>query len=445
MDLLLKNANIQTSHSNFRAHISVKNGLINEMINLENVVRLQEVEKLFKENAIIDLSGLLLLPGLIDSQVHFREPGLTHKEDICSGSKAAVLGGICTFFEMPNTNPSTTSVARVEEKLKIAEETSFANYGFYIGASAENLESLKEAEDLKGCCGVKIFLGSSTGDLLLYNQEKLLNIFQNIKMPIAVHSECEKRLTERKPIRDNAQSVHAHYEWRDATSALNSTKMILEIAKEAKRKVHILHISTKEEMSLLKENKDLCTVEATPQHSTLFAPDIYEKINTFAQMNPPIRTQDHRDGVFQGILDGTVDVLGSDHAPHTKEEKAKDYPNSPSGMPGVQTIFPVMLHHYNNGKISLEKIIELLSEAPAKLYGLNKGKVEVGFDADFTIIDPKKEWTIRNEDQASKAGWCAFDGLKVIGKPIITIVSGQIAMKDDKVYNIKAQPIERKI
>lgn len=431
-DLIVKNGTLTTSTSKRIADIGIKDGKITEVgeINAE-------------ADRVIDATGLHVLPGLIDTQVHFREPGLVHKEDLESGSRAAALGGICTFLEMPNTKPATTSVERVQEKIDLAKEKSHTNFGFFIGGSEKNLEEILKAEDLEGCCGLKIFLGSSTGDLLLYKRDILLDIFRKVKMPIAVHSESEPRLLERIALRDNATSVHAHYDWRDAESALESTKMIIDVAKEAGRKVHILHLTTREEMEFLSQNKEHCTIEVTPQHLSLCAPDIYDKIGTFAQMNPPIRTEEHRTGLWEGLEAGLVDVLGSDHAPHSIEEKEKGYPHSPSGMPGVQTIFPVMLHHMNEGRISLEKIIELLSETPAKLYSLNKGNLDIGTDGDLTLVDLKESWTIQNEDQASKCGWTPFAGLEIKGRPVGTIVMGQVSMLKGEVFDIDGAPIKR--
>lgn len=426
-DLIIKNGEIVNHNATFKADIGINGGKIVKIA--PDLGHLINDAKNF-----IDATGLTILPGLIDSQVHFREPGLTHKEDIHTGSMAAVLGGICTFFEMPNTKPATTTVASIQEKIAIAKKTSFANAYFYIGANGNNLDELKKAQELEGCCGVKIFLGSSTGDLLLYNKDKLIEIFKSLDCPIAVHCESEDRLKERIAIRDNATSVHAHYEWRDAQSAQESTMMIIDVAKTAGRKVHILHVSTKEEIAFLKANKEHCTFELTPQHLTLFAPDIYDNIDTLAQMNPPIRTKDHMEALWSAVDEDIVDVFGSDHAPHTLAEKRKGYPHSPSGMPGVQTIFPVMLSHMNRGKISLAKIIEKLSYNPAKLYRLNKGKVAEGMDADFTIVDLNQEWIINNKQQASKCGWTPFYGQVVKGKPVATIVMGKIAMLKDAVF-----------
>lgn len=409
--------------------------------------KIKKIEKNLQGKSLeeFDASGLQVFPGVIDSQVHFREPGLVHKEDLYTGSLSAALGGVTTFFEMPNTNPATTTVDAIKEKIALAAEKSLVNYGFYIGATGDNLEELIKAQEIEGCCGVKIFLGSSTGSLLLYDRDKLLEIFKNLKCPIAVHSESEVILNQRKSIRDNAKSVHAHYEWRNVDSAVESTKMILSVAKEADRKVHLLHISTRDEMDIIEKNRNHCTVEVTPQHLSLYAPDIYDIIGTFAQMNPPIREKIHQEGLWQALHNGLVDVIGSDHAPHTIEEKNKGYPNSPSGMPGVQTIFQMMLHHHLSGKLSLVKLQELMCETPAKLYGLNKGQIKEGFDADFTIADLKGDHLITNEEQASKCGWTPYNGMKIKGRIVSTIVMGSIVMLNGKIlHENAASPILKK-
>lgn len=422
-DLLIKNGKCVIGDEIKDLDVGIKDGKIVKIA--ENISE--------NSQTIIDAKGKHVLPGIIDSQVHFREPGLTHKEDLASGSLSAALGGVTTFLEMPNTNPATTSVARVVEKIEIAKEKCITNFGFFIGATGDNTEELIKAQELENCCGVKIFLGSSTGDLLLYQEDKLRDIFQKVKAPIALHSESEERLRERISIRDNAQDVHAHYEWRDELSAYNSTKRLLEIARECNKKVHVLHITTKSEMELLKENKDICTVEVTPQHLTLSAPEIYDEIGTLAQMNPPIRTKEHTDALWVGLLDGTVDMIGSDHAPHTLEEKQKGYPQSPSGMPGVQTILPIMLNHVNAGKLSLNQLVKFLSTNPAKLYSLNKGELVEGKDGDITIVDLNKTLTITNEMMATKSGWTPFHNKKITGFPSHTIVAGKIVMQNGEI------------
>ncbi len=359
----------------------------------------------------IDGEGLHLFPGVIDTQVHFREPGLTHKEDIAHGSLSAIFGGVTSFLEMPNTKPPTTSRAAIDEKRQIAAKTSYAHYSFFMGGTAENLDELKYAHKTPACCGIKIFLGSSTGDLLLYQRDKLKEIFEKTQGIIALHSENEALLVKRSFIRDRARSVHAHYEWRDVETALSSTQMVLELAREVGRRVHILHISTKEEMEFLQKNKDICTVEVTPQHLTLSAPEDYDLYGNAVQMNPPIRTKEHQDGLWRGIENGTVDVIGSDHAPHTPEEKEKNYPHSPSGIPGVQTIFPLMLDHASKGKLSYEQVCALLSENPAKLYQLEqKGKIQEGMDADLVLVDLKKAHLLQKEELKYKCAPSPFTG-----------------------------------
>jgi dihydroorotase len=435
-DLLLKNGNCFLPSGLTKKDIAVKNGKI---IKIE--------DSLDDDSAkTIDLNGKLVLPGVIDSQVHFREPGLIHKEDLGTGGRAAVKGGVCTFFEMPNTHPATTTVDAVKEKLDLAAEKSPANFGFFIGASGKNLEELKKAHDLPGCCGIKIFLGSSTGDLLLYESEKLKEIFKNTTLTIACHSENEEMLKERISVRDEAKSVHAHREWRSVDVCLSSTKRLIELAKECNRKVHVLHVTTKEEMEFLALNKEHCTVEVTPQHLTLFAPDAYDKLGTYAQMNPPIREKNHRDALWEGVLNGVVDVIGSDHAPHTREEKDRPYPASPSGMPGVQTILPLMLNYVNEGKISLERVVELLCVNPAKLYQLSsKGSIELEKDADFSVVDMEGEFVIEDNDQETRSGWTPFHGMKIKGKPMMTIVGGNIAMENNTVLDALGKAIEREV
>ncbi|MCY4381308.1 MAG: dihydroorotase [Proteobacteria bacterium] len=385
---------------------------------------------------VIDAQGYWVMPGVIDSQVHFREPGLEHKETLKTGSLGALLGGVTTFLEMPNTSPSTTSKAALEDKLERARRSSYTNYGFFIGATKDNLVSLKEAHQIPGCCGIKIFLGSSTGDLLLYDPQVLENIFLNTTLPISIHSEDETRLRERRNLRDNAQSVHDHERWRDRETALRSTKMVVELAKKCGRKIHILHISTKDEINFLSQHQDLISCEVTPQHLTLFAPDCYDQLGTLAQMNPPIRSIDHQDGLWQGIFDRTVKIIGSDHAPHTLAEKSVPYPGSPSGITGVQTMLPLMLNYVSQKKLSLPRLIELICENPARHFAFNKGFIAPGYDADLVLINPQKQLTLKNEDMASQSAWTPFHGLRVTGCPDTVIIGGKVAMKNRQVMEL---------
>lgn len=424
IDTIIRNAQCVRSDKIFQADIAIADGLIQS---IEDQITIDDPSV-----RQIDAKGMTLIPGVIDSQVHFRDPGLTHKEDLTSGSKAAIAGGVTTFLEMPNTKPSTTTVKALEEKISLANEKSFADFGFFIGASLDNLNEIKLSQKIPGRCGVKIFLGSSTGDLLLYQEEALRKIFTQIPEGIiAVHSENEQILKDNISIRDEAKSVHAHTQWRSPKVCLSSTQRIVRIARECKRPLHILHISTAEEVEFLKDQKDLITFEITPQHLTLFAPDCYDRLGTFAQMNPPIREKYHQDKLWWAIQNKIADVIGSDHAPHTKEEKNQTYPNSPSGMPGVQTMLPLMLSHRDRGMISLEDIVHYLCEAPAKLYGLkDRGRIEVGKKADLVFIDLQKQDIISNSQMQSRCEWTPFDGTSYTGAISEVLLSGKTVFKN---------------
>jgi dihydroorotase len=392
---------------------------------------------------VFDATGLTILPGVIDSQVHFREPGLTHKEDLESGTRGAVLGGVTSVFEMPNTKPPTANVAQFAEKLLLAKDRCWSDYSFFIGATPENIKELKELELHPNCCAIKIFMGSSTGSLLIEEEENLRKILINGKRRVALHAEDEARLKSRRHLVEGKNDPRLHPVWRDELTAIEATNRLLRVAREAGRPVHVLHVTTAEEMDILRLNKDIATVEVTPQHLTLFAPDCYERLGTLAQMNPPIREIRHRDGLWKAINDGTVTVIGSDHAPHTLEEKHKPYPDTPSGMTGVQTLVPIMLDHVNQGHLTLEKFVELSCRNNARLYkAIGKGEIRVGFDADFTVVDLLAERTITNSWIASKCGWSPYDGMKVRGWPKATIVRGQLVMIDDQ---LMAKPIGRPI
>ena len=385
---------------------------------------------------VIDAEGKHLIPGVIDSQVHFREPGLVHKEDLATGSRAAVLGGVTTFLEMPNTSPPTTDEASIREKVALARAKSLANFGFFMGATADNLSELKKVPDIDHCCGIKIFLGSSTGDLLLYDEKVLLDIFRQTSTVIAVHSENEELLQKNLVFHRQAKEVHAHLRWRSVEVALSSTKRIVALARQAGRKVHVLHVSTQEEVEFLAHHKEHCTVEVTPQHLTLAAPECYDRLGTYAQMNPPIREQRHRQALWRAVADGTVDVIGSDHAPHTRAEKDVGYPGSPSGLPGVQTMLPLMLDHCAQGRITLEQVVELLCAAPARLYGFStKGRIEQGMDADIVVLDLDREVTLTDEMMASRCGYTPFCGKTVRGFPTHTIIGGRVCVEEQVVLD----------
>ncbi len=371
-----------------------------------------------------DCTGLHILPGVIDTQVHFREPGMTHKEDLESGSRSAVMGGVTAVFEMPNTDPLTIDDGALADKIGRAIGRMHCDFAFFVGGTADNSGRVAEYEMLPGCAGIKVFMGSSTGTLLIPDDASLRAILENIRRRASFHAEDEPRLNERKGERIEGDP-RSHPVWRDPVAALRATTRLIALARETGKRVHVLHVSTAEEIDLLAAHKDVATVEVTPHHLTLVAPECYERLGTRAQMNPPVRDQRHRDAIWRGVADGTVDILGSDHAPHTLEEKSKIYPASPSGMTGVQTLVPIMLDHVAAGRLTLDRFVDLSSHGPARVFGIaNKGRIANGYDADFTVVDLKRRETITNQWVASKAGWTPYDGMTVTGWPVGTIVRG---------------------
>lgn len=425
-DLLVKHGRVATPNGIEEADIGISEGRIAAIGALDSSAAA----------SVFDAAGLVVLPGAIDSQVHFREPGLEHKEDLASGTAAAALGGITAVFEMPNTTPNTLTAADLANKLSRAEGRAWVDHAFFIGAAEENVDSLAQLELLPGCCGVKIFMGSSTGSLLVEDDETLLAVLRAGRRRVAVHAEDEMRLRERLPLARDGADVARHPDWRDAEVARRATERLLRLARRAGRRVHVLHISTGDEMPLLARNKDIATVEVTPQHLTLAAPECYERLGTLAQMNPPIRDATHREALWQAIRSGVVDVVGSDHAPHTREEKERPYPNSPSGMPSVQTLLPLLLDHLNAGRLTLERLIDLTSAGPARIYGIaGKGRVAVGYDGDLTIVDLAARREITADWLASKCGWSPFEGVTVKGWPRATVVRGAVVMREDELID----------
>src|ERR1700749_363348 len=368
--------------------------------------------------------GLHGLPGVIDSQCHFREPGNAHKEDLESGSRAAVLGGVTGVFEMPNTNPPTTTRAAIEDKLRRAANRMHCDYAFYVGATPANIGALAELERMPGVSGVKAFLGSSTGTLLLDHENDIAAMLRAGRRRVAVHSEDEERLNARKHLRVTGDP-RSHPVWRDAETARLSPERGIRLARAAGRRLHVLHVMTADEIPLLADAKDICTAETTPQHLTLAAPECYERLGTYAQMNPPIRDASHREALWHAVTQGVIDVIGSDHAPHAREEKDKTYPDTPSGMPGVQTLVTILLDHVAAGRLTLERFIDLTSTGAARIFGIaGKGRIAQGFDADFTIVDLKAKHKIENSWIATKAGWTPFDGVETTGWALATIIRG---------------------
>ena len=422
LDLIIKNGNCYIDKDLKDHDIGVNDG---------KIIKIGKVGNEAKE--IINAKDLTVLPGCIDTQTHFREPGSTDTEDLHSGSRAAVAGGITGVFEMPNTNPPTSNKAEFQRKLDLAKNRMYCNYAFYFGATADNADDLASLKHLEGCCGIKLFAGSSTGNLLVAKEDDIDKVFQNSSKVVAVHSEDEEILNFNKKLIKEGD-VHSHPVWRSTECAISSTRRIVKIAERYNKKAHILHVTTKEEVDFLSQHKGNITFEITPQHLTLFAPDCYDKLGTYAQMNPPLRDKTHYDRLWYGVSNNFNDTIGSDHAPHLKVNKDKSYPNSPSGMPGVQTLMPVMLNHVNDAKLSLEQLINFVCENPVKIFGIkNKGFIREGYDADFTIVDMNKKILIENKNIESKCGWTPFNGFKFKGSPVMTIINGNVKMRDGKI------------
>jgi dihydroorotase len=417
IDLILKGGTIVNHNGEGIADIAVDQG---------RIVGLGDVSG-FRAAEVLDCRNLHILPGVIDSQVHFREPGAVHKEDLETGSRAAVMGGVTAVFEMPNTKPTTTTAEALADKVARARHRMFCDFAFYVGGTRDNVEQISALEKLEGSAGIKVFAGSSTGDLLVEDDVGLDAIISRISRRAAFHSEDEMRLRARVGFQREGDAS-SHPIWRDEEAARLSTERLIAIARKNNKRIHVLHISTAEELPLLAAARNLVTVEVTPHHLTLSADD-YARLGTKLQMNPPVREARHRDALWQAIQSGLVDVLGSDHAPHTLEEKAKPYPQSPSGMTGVQTLVPIMLDHVNKGRLSLPRFVDLTSAGPQRIFGIkNKGRIAEGYDADFTLVDMKRRETITNNWIQSRCGWTPYDGVKVQGWPVGTFIRGHLAM-----------------
>ncbi len=422
-DLILRGGTVVTPGGEARTDIGIRGERISRIGDLSQAAA----------GEIYGAAGLHILPGVIDSQVHFREPGLEYKADLETEARSAALGGVTAVFEMPNTNPSTITPDLLLDKLARAKGRMDVDHAFYAGATHNNTDLLPVMERMVGCCGVKVFMGASTGDLLVHDDEGVAAVIKAIKRRAAFHSEDEYRLAERRPLARTGDWT-SHPEVRDVESAVMSTKRLLRIARAAGKRIHVLHISTAEELDILRDAKDVASVECLPQHLTLAAPDCYERLKGYAQMNPPIREARHREALWRAVNAGIIDVMGSDHAPHTKEEKARPYPASPSGMPGVQTMVPIMLTHVNDGKLSLQRFVELTSAGPQRVFGLaDKGRIAEGYHADFTVVDLKRRETITADWSKSKCGWTPFDGFEATGWPVATLVRGGFVMRDGEI------------
>jgi dihydroorotase len=419
-DLLLKGATVVNHDGIGVRDIAIRGGRIAGLGTLGNA----------PAREVIDAAGLHVLPGVIDTQVHFREPGLEHKEDLEAGSRAAVMGGVTAVFEMPNTKPLTVTPETLADKVRRARGRMFCDFAFYVGSTRENIEDIPALERLEAAAGIKVFMGASTGDLLVEDEPSLERIIAAISRRAAFHAEDEARLKSRAGLRRKGDPS-SHPVWRDEQAALIATQRLVRLAEKYGKRVHVLHVSTAEEMAFLSGHKDWASVEVTPHHLTLVAPDCYERLGTYAQMNPPVRDERHRRAIWAALADGIVDVLGSDHAPHTREEKDNPYPESHSGMTGVQTLIPIMLDHVNAGRLTLERLVDLTSAGPQRLFGVRgKGRIAVGYDADLTIVDLKRRETITNGWIESRCGWTPYDGVTVQGWPVGTFVRGVRVMWD---------------
>jgi dihydroorotase len=429
-DLMLRNGTVWTPGGPIEADVAVSGG------------KIAAIGERGDAGETIDCTGLTILPGVIDTQVHFREPGLEAKEDLESGSRAAVLGGVTAVFEMPNTKPNTDSAEALADKLARAANRMWCDHAFYIGATAANAARLGELERLPGAAGVKIFMGASTGDLLVAEDDALARVLASGRRRVAIHAEDEARMNARLGERIEGDPS-SHPVWRDDESAMLATQRILALARAARRRIHILHVTTPAELALIARNKDIATCEVTPQHLTLAGEEAYPALGTYAQMNPPIRSAAHRDGLWHWLNQGVPDVIGSDHAPHTKEEKAKPYPASPSGMPGVQTLLPLLLDHVANGRTSLQRLVDLTSAGAQRIFGIvGKGRIAAGYDADFTVVDLKAQWTIEENWLASRCGWSPFTGMRLTGKPVGTIIRGRRVMWETSLADqAQGQPV----
>ncbi len=382
----------------------------------------------------IDAAGLHVLPGLIDPHVHLRDPGDPAIETIPTGTKAAVLGGLAAVFDMPNTSPSITSADQVAWKEGYIERNAWCDMGFYVGATPGNVGQLGELELQPGVCGVKVFAGSSTGDLLIADDETLEAVMRSGRRAVSFHSEDEYRLQARRPMFQSGEPYSQHAVWRDVECAFLGTRRLLALARKTGRPAHILHVSTAEELDYIAGFRDVASAELLVNHLTQFAPDAYDALGGFAVMNPPIRDRRHYDAAWAAVRNGTADTIGSDHAPHSRAAKQRPWPEVAAGLTGVQTLVPVMLDHVNAGRLSLGRMVDLMCAGPARIYGaVGKGRLAAGYDADFTLVDMKRRRTIEESWIVSPCGWTPFAGMQVTGWPVATVIRGQAVMRDDEV------------
>ena len=430
--ILIKNARCVSSKGIVQQDVLLRDGKIAQL----GQVKESAAEKL------IDGTHLYLLPGALDPQVHFRDPGLTHKEDLRTGSMAAASGGVTSFFDMPNTKPSTITIEGMAERKKNAAEKCVVNYNFFIGATNTNLDVLNEVENVPG---IKIFMGSSTGDLLVSDTGELDHIFGNGSRLIAVHAEDDEIINAAQEIYKNSIDFNHHQFVRPADAALKATTLAVELSIKYQRRLHILHMTTQDEVRYLEiqKSKGPISAEVCPQHFLLSAPHVYQKLGAYAQMNPPIRDIQHAEALWAGLVNGVIDCIATDHAPHTHEEKAKPFGKAPSGMPGVETSLPMLLDRANRGLCKLEDVVKWMCEKPVDLYKVkNKGRIMEGYDADLVLVDMGKKRLIENGKLWTKVNWSPYDGWTTQGWPVTTIVNGNIVFQDGEIdESIKGQEV----
>ncbi|MFN5433860.1 MAG: dihydroorotase [Planctomyces sp.] len=420
MKTLIRHAQVVLPESTERINVLIENGKVAAL----------DVPDGASADEVIDASGLHLIPGVVDDQVHFREPGLTHKEDLLTATRACAKGGVTSFLEMPNTKPTTTSVAALESKLGLAAGRCVVNYGFYIGATPENVAELARATRTPG---IKIFIGSSTGDLLVDEQSALERIFAETTLPICAHCEDEATVRANAARIGGGSSVADHSRIRDNAAALIATRRAVDLAERHRHRFHVLHVSTAEEVQFLRGTSDLITAEACPHH-LFFTVDDYDRLGSLIQMNPSIKSRADAAAVWQGLLDGTLEVIATDHAPHTPEEKRQPYPKSPSGLPAVENSLALMLNQVSLGLCSLRQVVSWMCEAPARVWNLHqKGAIREGWDADLVLVDLNRTAVVRNEEQLTKCGWTPWDGVSLTGWPVRTFVHGQTVFCDGRV------------
>jgi dihydroorotase len=425
-DLLLRNGTVVLPWGEAQADIGVSNGHIAAIGHNLGIAA-----------QTFDAAHLHVLPGIIDPHVHLRDGGqggIPGVEDMRSGTLGAVLGGVTSVFDMPNTTPAATDAATLTAKHDYIQGHAYCDVGIYVGATKENAEQLRVFETMPGVCAIKVFAGSSTGNLLVEDDASIERVMRSGRRRIAFHSEDEYRLQDRKPMFKSGDPYASHAIWRDVECAFLGTRRIMALARKTNRPAHILHVSTAEELEYMKGFKEIGSVEVLLNHLVQSAPDVYDRLGAYGVMNPPLRDARHMQAAWAAVADGTVDTIGSDHAPHSRAAKEKPWPDCAAGLTGVQTLLPMMLEQVSKTRLTLSRLVDLMSAGPARIYGaVNKGRIATGYDADFSIVDLQATRRIENSWIASPCGWTPFDGISVTGWPVATIVRGTVVMRDGAV------------